>query len=244
MKKLLGIVVLSLLLGSNVNASNKITGFCAQETLSPYLGDFIIYSTTIYSICNYYYIEKNDEPELFAHLLKIQIKKQLKTAEIFYILRKDLGKFEEIILSKNPKPEKEINERITNKSPDDNKIVSAGAGSGVINLDCKYSPEKKIKKFKIDLINEMVDQAHWQKGSTNKIIKVTQWVPLNGMFYDAYFFKINLYSEEVYLIRINNINIWDPESQKAIKNDDTFSLIPSNPPKQINLKCERVDDAN
>ena len=102
MKKLLGIVVFSFLLSGNVNASNNITGYCINEFEN---NAFLVYSTNINSICSAYYVEKNDEPALFAYLLKIQLNKNIKEAEVFVVLRREVKKFEEKILSKNPKPD-------------------------------------------------------------------------------------------------------------------------------------------
>ena len=56
---------------------------------------------------------------------------------------------------------------------------------------------------------------------------------------ECFFFTINLNTDTIELIRVDNIDLLSPKSMAAVKNDDTFSLIPSNPIK-INLNCERI----
>ena len=112
--------------------------------------------------------------------------------------------------------------------------------SEVINLDCKYPSGAKFGgSFDIDLIKKKVNQYPFEKGSTNKIIKAASFTNVEGSIWNAYFFTVNLNTDTIELIRVDNIDLLSPKSMEAVKNDDTFSLIPANPIK-INLNCERV----
>tara|TARA_B100001063_G_scaffold239260_1_gene262594 strand:+ start:181 stop:1095 length:915 start_codon:yes stop_codon:yes gene_type:complete len=112
--------------------------------------------------------------------------------------------------------------------------------SEVINLDCKYPSGAKFGgSFDVDLIKKKVNQYPFEKGSTNKIIKAASFTNVEGSIWNAFFFTVNLNTDTIELIRVDNIDLLSPKSMAAVKNDDTFSLIPSNPIK-INLNCERI----
>ena len=114
--------------------------------------------------------------------------------------------------------------------------------SEVINLDCKYPSGAKFGgSFDIDLIKKKVNQYPFEKGSTNKIIKAASFTNVEGSIWNAFFFIVNLNTDKIELIRVDNIDLLSPKSMEAVKNDDTFSLIPSNPIK-INLNCERIGE--
>ena len=111
----------------------------------------------------------------------------------------------------------------------------------IISLECKFPSGAKFGgSFDIDTIKKKVNQYPFEKGSTDKIIKVASFNKVEGTIWNAYFFTIDLNNDSIELIRVDNIDFLSPKTMKAHKNDDIFSLIPSNPLK-INLTCERID---
>ena len=111
-----------------------------------------------------------------------------------------------------------------------------------ISLDCKFSSGAKFGgSFDIDTVKKKVNKYPFEKGSTDKIIKAASFHNVEGSIWNAYFFTIDLNTDTIELIRVDNIDFLSPESIKAFNANDTFSLIPSNPIK-LNLNCERIDN--
>ena len=110
-----------------------------------------------------------------------------------------------------------------------------------ISLECKFPSGAKFGgSFDIDTIKKKVNQYPFEKGSTDKIIKAASFTKVRGTIYNAYFFTIDLNNDSIEVVRVDNIDFISTKFENAHKNDDIFSLIPSDSLK-INLTCERID---